>query len=450
VKNSFLFSAVLLFAVGGVLYSQPYDTDFYTSRAYEYAIQGNGAKQIENLDAALKADPNNIRALSMRGTYYAQSGDYARAKIDFERAYTIAPYSAETQHNLDYLNTLLGLYQPERTNNSYSSEIPPAAVSDATEYPPPASYGTSGSSVVVPQTQRSDVELYYEDYSAASRYLNTQDYVPAGTVYDHSKGQMPGPDPALTNQPGTMIMERANPPPPPPVYTIYPSPDAYPPGTPTGRNTASAYPPPAYSSTSAAPQTVYTNTPPAYSNPPAYTGPTVYTNPPAAPRPTPPTGYINQGGVVYDARPRLEAKTNPSQAVAANSLRIDASALRSRAPSPVRIVSNQNQITGRDMIKQIAVENTRMSISEAVAAVNNAGVKLTHAGRFDQAIAEFSTAIGYSPQFAIAYNNRGVAYACKGEYDKALSDFNNALRLNPYYFDAQSNREEIKMTVVAK
>jgi tetratricopeptide (TPR) repeat protein len=461
-KKTLFFSAVMVVTAGVALYSQPYDSDFYIGRAYEYSIQGNSAKELENLNDALRVDPDNIRALSMRGTNYARNGDYARAKVDFDRAHSLAPYSAETQHNLDYLNSLTGLYQPERIGNLYSSEVPAAAISDATEYPPPSSYGSSDSSVVVPQTRRSDVELYYEEYSAAPRYLNTRDYVPAGTIYDHSKGQTPGPDPvsggpSTVNQPGTAIMERANPPPPPTSYTIYPSPDAYPPGTPTGRGTVSASPPPAYSNVPAAPQTVYTETLPARSNPsdwtnsppasvqPAYTG-----QMPAVAPATTPSVYSNRGGVVYDSRPKPVTPKPLPAPDAANSLRIDMNALRSQTPSPVRIVSNQNQISGRDMIKQVAVENTKMNITEAVAAINNAGVKLAHAARFDQAIAEFSTAIGYSPQFAIAYNNRGVAYACKGEFEKALADFNNALRLNPYYFDAQANREEIKMTIASR
>jgi tetratricopeptide (TPR) repeat protein len=486
-KKTFLFGAVFV-VIAGALYSQPYDADFYIGRAYESSMQGNPLKEFENLEMALKYDPNNIRALSMRGTFYARNGDYAQAKTDFERAYKLAPYSAETQHNLDYLNSLLGLYQPERIVNQYSSEIPPSSVADstdATEYPP--NYAAPSGSQVAAGTRRSDVELYYEDYSAASRYLNTQEYVPAGGVYDHSKGLSPGPDPLADKQIGTAIMERANPPPPPPTYTIYPSPDAYPPGTPTGRNTASAYPPPAYTDTSAAPQTVYTNVPPAYTT--IQTVPqTVYTNTqpapqivytspqaaqqaaPASPPPaynnsqgapqvfysTSPAAspvYINRGGVVYDARQRAASAPVPKPLPspdAANSLRINTSALRSGGPSPIRIVSSQSQLTGRDMIKQVAIENPKMDITEATTAVNNAGVKLTHAGRFDQAIAEFSTAISYSPQFAIAYNNRGVAYACKGEYEKALIDFNNALRLNPYYFDAQANREDVKMTLAVK
>jgi tetratricopeptide (TPR) repeat protein len=89
-------------------------------------------------------------------------------------------------------------------------------------------------------------------------------------------------------------------------------------------------------------------------------------------------------------------------------------------------------------------------ISDAAIAINNAGVKLTEAGRYSQAVSEFTTALGYAPYFAIALNNRGVAYAYLGQYDMALADFNNALRYNPLYSDADTNRNQLKSVLQLK
>jgi tetratricopeptide (TPR) repeat protein len=59
------------------------------------------------------------------------------------------------------------------------------------------------------------------------------------------------------------------------------------------------------------------------------------------------------------------------------------------------------------------------------------GLALLNRGNFDEAIAEYSTAISSDPSDAGALIGRGRAYAAKDQYDKAIADFDKAIRLAP-------------------
>ena len=52
-------------------------------------------------------------------------------------------------------------------------------------------------------------------------------------------------------------------------------------------------------------------------------------------------------------------------------------------------------------------------------------------GDFDEAIADFTEAIRFKPDYALAYCNRGTAYGNKGDSDKAIVDLTEAIRLKP-------------------
>ena len=52
---------------------------------------------------------------------------------------------------------------------------------------------------------------------------------------------------------------------------------------------------------------------------------------------------------------------------------------------------------------------------------------------YDEAISEYSKAIGEDPDFSEAYFNRGYAYYLDGEYDKAISDLNMLIRSDPNF-----------------
>ena len=42
------------------------------------------------------------------------------------------------------------------------------------------------------------------------------------------------------------------------------------------------------------------------------------------------------------------------------------------------------------------------------------GLHIAHKGNYDQAISDFTKAIGLDPNYAKAYNNRGLAYYTEG------------------------------------
>lgn len=52
-------------------------------------------------------------------------------------------------------------------------------------------------------------------------------------------------------------------------------------------------------------------------------------------------------------------------------------------------------------------------------------------GKFDEAIADYTRAIGFDPRLAMAYNNRGLLQSGKGNTELALADYNVAIRLAP-------------------
>ncbi|MDX2077128.1 MAG: tetratricopeptide repeat protein [bacterium] len=68
------------------------------------------------------------------------------------------------------------------------------------------------------------------------------------------------------------------------------------------------------------------------------------------------------------------------------------------------------------------------------------GTQHIHAGRYDDAIRDYTETVRLNPQYANAYVNRGVAYADKNDYDRAIADYNEAIRLNPQDADAYYNR----------
>jgi len=69
---------------------------------------------------------------------------------------------------------------------------------------------------------------------------------------------------------------------------------------------------------------------------------------------------------------------------------------------------------------------------------NNLGLSYYEKEDFDNALAEFTKAIGFEPH-SFHYNNRGLAYFNTGKMDEAKFDFDRAIELNPedpfYYYN---------------
>src|SRR6188768_1702942 len=61
------------------------------------------------------------------------------------------------------------------------------------------------------------------------------------------------------------------------------------------------------------------------------------------------------------------------------------------------------------------------------------GEDLSGARQYDQAIADYTTAIQLKPDYAEAYNNRGFAYYLKGDAERAIADYTRAIALRPNY-----------------
>lgn len=74
--------------------------------------------------------------------------------------------------------------------------------------------------------------------------------------------------------------------------------------------------------------------------------------------------------------------------------------------------------------------------------LNNTGVDLYSAGRYQQAIEEYTKAISVRPHYAEAYSNRGASYDALNEHEQALKDYTTAIELKPSFIGAYSNRAE--------
>ena len=68
------------------------------------------------------------------------------------------------------------------------------------------------------------------------------------------------------------------------------------------------------------------------------------------------------------------------------------------------------------------------------------GYQHYNAGRFQEAIADYTQAIKRKPDYAVAYNNRGVLYRKLGDVEAALRDYNAALQHDPQNANAYNNR----------
>ncbi|GHU76326.1 hypothetical protein FACS189461_3760 [Spirochaetia bacterium] len=58
---------------------------------------------------------------------------------------------------------------------------------------------------------------------------------------------------------------------------------------------------------------------------------------------------------------------------------------------------------------------------------------------WDNAIAEYTKAIGLNPNKSVYYNNRGYAYNAKKDYDSAIADYTQAIKLDPINTNYKQN-----------
>ena len=83
------------------------------------------------------------------------------------------------------------------------------------------------------------------------------------------------------------------------------------------------------------------------------------------------------------------------------------------------------------------------NVSALVTAHNTRGLALMDAGRFSEAVDDFTFVIKHEPQIAGFYDNRQNAYRRGGRIDDALRDANEAIRLVPNYSFAFHGRANV-------
>jgi tetratricopeptide (TPR) repeat protein len=72
--------------------------------------------------------------------------------------------------------------------------------------------------------------------------------------------------------------------------------------------------------------------------------------------------------------------------------------------------------------------------------LNNRAAALQLLGRYDEALADYDTAIALKPDYVEALGNRGIVLQKLARFQEALASYDQALAINPGYVDALSNR----------
>lgn len=73
-------------------------------------------------------------------------------------------------------------------------------------------------------------------------------------------------------------------------------------------------------------------------------------------------------------------------------------------------------------------------------ALNSRGVAYTHLLEFGSAVSDFSRVIELEPHSADAYYNRALAYGKLEKFDLAIQDYSQAIYINPRHYQAFNNR----------
>lgn len=78
-----------------------------------------------------------------------------------------------------------------------------------------------------------------------------------------------------------------------------------------------------------------------------------------------------------------------------------------------------------------------------VEAYSDLGLVLSHLGRLDEAIRNFSRALRLDPGHTEVHNNLGIALARKGKLEDAEAHFKEALRIRSGFMGAQQPQKDI-------
>jgi tetratricopeptide (TPR) repeat protein len=97
-------------------------------------------------------------------------------------------------------------------------------------------------------------------------------------------------------------------------------------------------------------------------------------------------------------------------------------------------------IIGVAILIFLSVASTASAPSASGTSALDRGAKHYENKEYDEAIADYTSAINSNPYSPYAYNGRGMAYEKKNNYYKAITDFTEAIRLDPNYVEAYFNR----------
>lgn len=87
-----------------------------------------------------------------------------------------------------------------------------------------------------------------------------------------------------------------------------------------------------------------------------------------------------------------------------------------------------------------AIDSKKYSGAELARLHHNRGIELLAKNRYEEATADFDTALRLDPKLGDAYFHRGNAWSARGDSARALADFDAALKLNPKDRDALASR----------
>ncbi|MEW6585718.1 MAG: tetratricopeptide repeat protein [Nitrospirota bacterium] len=85
-----------------------------------------------------------------------------------------------------------------------------------------------------------------------------------------------------------------------------------------------------------------------------------------------------------------------------------------------------------DAVKECSKQiNRETDVDDIGISYANRGIAYAAKGQYDQAIADYNTAINVKPGYEKAYLNRGNAYYAKGQFEEAIDDYAKVIELNP-------------------
>jgi Tfp pilus assembly protein PilF len=93
----------------------------------------------------------------------------------------------------------------------------------------------------------------------------------------------------------------------------------------------------------------------------------------------------------------------------------------------------------REFAPNHAFSESTQATGDAAALVNR-GARLAYEQRFDEALADFDSAIALAPDLVEAHLNRGIALFYLGRIDEAVSSYDGALALEPDWAEALNHR----------